>query len=597
MLQELEWLHGFILALTGFHFDGVLLVFCGMDLDFAPQPAETLSGRIRLVPLGGLGEIGMNCLALEEPGAGPRRRILVDCGTNFPQGDYGVDVVHPDFRWLRTEPEALAGVFLTHGHEDHIGALPYLLREFQVPVWGPAHALALVRRRLAEHNFSLDSLDLRQVEPRHHYAVGPFEIQPVRVSHSITQATALAIRSAAGLIVHSGDFKFDPEPADGEQTDEETLEALGDAGVSLLLSDSTNSDTAAHSGSEGAVARELMQQVLGAEGRVFVALFASNVQRLISLGNIAIASGRRLCLMGRSLGQHVEIASELGLLKWPRDLVLPAERARTYPRKELLVLAGGTQAESGSALARIAQGNHRFVSLERGDSVIFSSRIIPGNERPVISMISELMRLGARVETRVTSNVHTSGHASIPEQRHLIQLLRPRCFVPLHGTLHHMTRHAQLARSEGVPNVSVVENGQSVVLEKDTLRASERVPTGVVHIELGGQVLPEAQLRARRELGRSGTLSVACVCDRHWGLAQPPSVSSQGLPGFSQSEGQVGEGEATLVSALEVRWNGLVGDNAGRTTENIKRFLAQWLDDNYGLRPVLAVHIFRSKHP
>jgi ribonuclease J len=538
----------------------------------------------------------MNCLAIEEMGVGAGRRVLVDCGTNFPQGDYGVDVVHPDFRWLRSEPEALSGVFLTHGHEDHIGALPYLLREFQVPVWGPAHALALVKRRLAEHGFVLDSLDLREVETKCVYAVGPFQIEPVRVSHSIAQATALAIRTSAGIIVHSGDFKFDPEPADGEQTDEESLDRLGDEGVELLLSDSTNSDNANHSGSEGEVGRELERLVLGAQGRVFVALFASNIQRLISLGKVAQATGRRLCLMGRSLCQHVEIAMDLGLLKWPPELMLPADRARTYPRRELLVLASGTQGEAGSALSRIAQGTHRFIGIERGDTVIFSSRTIPGNERAVVASMSDLMRLGARVESRLTSNVHTSGHASIPEQRHLIQLLRPRCFLPLHGTLHHMTRHAELAASEGVKSTCVVENGQSVILENGTLRKSERVPSGLVHIELGGQALLESQLRERRELGRSGMLSIACVCDRHWALVGRPSVSSEGLPGFVEGPGEDAPGgSGWLALELEARWNGLQEGDATRTAESVRRLVRQWVQDRYGLRPVVTVHVMRSK--
>jgi ribonuclease J len=277
---------------------------------------------LRMIPLGGLGEVGMNCMALEHDG----QLLVIDCGTSFPSEDHGVDVVHPDLSWLFRNWARVVGVFLTHGHEDHIGALPYLLKGRTAPIYGPRHALKLVQRRFTEHGLDISG-ELHVVECGTRTALGPFVVEPIRVSHSIVEATALAISCAAGTVVHSGDFKFDERPSDGEPTDETRLLELGEAGVDLLLSDSTNVDSSGVSASEADVADSLDAIVRDAPKRVFVALFASNVQRLISLGNIAQRRGRRICLLGRSLSVHGEVASELGHLRWPPELLLPPDRA------------------------------------------------------------------------------------------------------------------------------------------------------------------------------------------------------------------------------------------------------------------------------
>ncbi len=546
-----------------------------------------------MVALGGLGEIGMNCLALvQQTTAGDVDAVmLVDCGTNFPQGDYGIDVIHPDFSWLEKHREALVGVFLTHGHEDHIGALPYLLQRFRVPVWGPAHALHLAKRRLLEHELPLNELSLREVRVRSRVAVGPFVVEPIRVSHSIVEATALAIETVAGTVVHTGDFKFDPAPSDGQPTDEARLAEIGANGVALLLSDSTNVDREQHSGSEADVEEALDQLISKASARVFVALFASNVQRLISLGKIAERRGRRICLMGRSLNLHVEVARELGHLKWKPDLLLPVERARSFPKDELLVLAGGTQGEPGSAMYRISQADNRYIDVEAGDEVIFSSRVIPGNERRVVNMMGDLLRLGANVRSRFSDGVHTSGHASRPEQAKMIRLLAPRCFVPLHGTRHHLVRHAELARELGVPQVDVIENGQSVVLHNGCLMRGEAASSGYVHIEWGGtQIGPEA-IRERQELGRCGLLSIGLACDRQWELTSFPSLDTLGLPELEPGT------EALRMFGDELRehWRGLLGSELETTIDNIRRFARSWTDTNYGLKPMVSVHVSRNK--
>jgi ribonuclease J len=416
-------------------------------------------------------------------------------------------------------------------------------------------------------------------------------VEPIRVSHSIMDATALAIQTGAGMIVHSGDFKFDPAPSDGEVTDEARLAELGDAGVELLLSDSTNVDRTEHSGSEKDVAHTLDELIAKADARVFVALFASNVQRLISLGNIARERGRKLCLLGRSLQQHVDVARELGALSWPHDLILPVERARTYPRKEILLLASGTQAEPGSAMMRLSQAAHRFIEIQSGDTVIFSSRVIPGNDRQVISMMGDLLRLGANIESRVNAHVHTSGHASRPEQQHMIDLLRPRSFIPVHGTRHHLTRHAELARERGVKEVCVIENGQVATLQAGQLRVSGTVPAGLVHIELGGECISSEALRQRRDLGRSGLLSLGVLCDRKWRLRGSPSLYALGLPQLEMG----GESLHELGKDIARHWKSFRDAEQSIVIDNLKSYVRTWAEHRFGLRPVVAVHVTRDK--
>src|SRR6188768_1656489 len=379
------------------------------SVQLPPSSASDSSARIRIVPLGGLGEIGMNCFALEQAGG----IVIVDCGAAFADDDVGIDVWHPDFSWLLAQRERVHGVFLTHGHEDHLGALPYLLSELELPVWGPPHALEIAKRRLLEHQFVPAELDLREAHAGQEYQVGPFTIEPVRVAHSIIEASALHMRTAVGSVLHTGDFNFDPDPPDGEPTNEARLTELGDQGISLLLSDSTNIDVPVRTGSERGVGAALEELVQNAPARVVIAMFASNIQRLILLGEIAQRTGRKLCLFGRSLETQCAVARQIGRLSWPSDLLVSSDQAASVPRERLLVLAGGTQAERNSALKRLSIGQHPRLQLAEGDTVIFSSRIIPGNDRPVFAMMNDLLRAGITLNTRFGDpGVHTSGHAT-----------------------------------------------------------------------------------------------------------------------------------------------------------------------------------------
>ncbi|WP_437486017.1 ribonuclease J [Sorangium sp. So ce1014] len=489
-----------------------------------PPPAPS---TLRLVPLGGLGEVGMNCLALEQADG----VLLIDCGVTFPSSDLGVDVYHPRFDHVLALRDRVRGIVLTHGHEDHIGGLPFLLRHLDVPVWGPPHALELVRYRLAEHALE-DKVRLLPTQVGREVAIGGFVVEPLRVTHSIVDATALAIHTTAGLVVHTGDFKLDPTPLDNEPTDEARFRALGDAGIRLLLSDSTNVDSPGEAGSERDVAHALAELVETAPARVVVGVFASNVQRLLALGQAAVRARRKICLLGRSVQTHVRAAQAVGRLPWPSDLLVPPEVASSMPRERLLVVASGTQAERSSALMRFASGTHPLLRLEEGDRVVLSSRVIPGNDRPVVDMMAGLLRLGVELVTWSTDRrVHASGHAHRTEQARMIDLTQPRSFLPVHGALHHLTRHAALARERGVAEVLVAENGHVVEIGKtQPLGRSGRAVTGRV-ATAGGQELGEEVLRERANLGRAGVAFVSLVVDVHGALAAPPQVLARGVTG------------------------------------------------------------------
>ena len=550
-----------------------------------------LAEPLRVFPLGGLGEVGMNCLALECAGD----VIVIDCGTSFPADDYGVDVVHPRFDWLVQRREQIRGVVLTHGHEDHIGALPYLLgacRPTPLTVHGPTHALRLVERRLNEHEMEDECSRLQVLRLGQPVSLGCFTVRTLRVSHSIADATALVIDSPGGRVIHTGDFNFDPQPCDGEHTDEAGLRYWGDQGVDLLLSDSTNIDVRGEGGSETLVEQELEAVVSSCSQRVFVALFASNVQRLIALGRIAQRCGRRIVLLGRSLAQHVEVAKDLGYLDWSHQLELPVDRLASYPRGEVMVLCSGTQAEPGSAMAKLAADEHRFVRIQPGDRVVFSSRVIPGGERQVSALQDALMRLGATVNSRLTHpGIHTSGHACRQEQRRMLELVRPRAFLPVHGTLHHLRAHAALAKECGVAATLVAENGQAAVLRDGYLERGATFTTGTVSIEWSGVPLSSEALKMRRDLGRYGALQVGVACNGDWSLQGPPRVVAWGLPQFEEGEPRTSD----LISAIEKQWGSFKPRQRERLERELERFLRRYVDEEFGLRPVVTTQVWASK--
>jgi ribonuclease J len=493
----------------------------------------------------------MNCMAVECDG----RLALVDCGVLFPNEPIGVDVILPDLAWVRERRDRVGAVFLTHGHEDHVGALPDLLRDVKVPVYGTRFTLAQLRPRLDEAGVAAD---LREVVPGDVRGAGeasPIAAEWIAVTHSIPDACGLALRTPQGTLLHSGDFKIDPSPVAGPPMDLERFAAVGREGVRLLLSDSTNAERSGTSLSESEVGAALEDAFEGARGRVFVACFASNVHRIQQVVNAARAFGRRLALLGRSMESTVALARSLGYLEMPAWMPVGFPEARHLPPRELAVLTTGTQGEPRSALARLARGEHPDLSAEPGDLVILSSRFIPGNEVAVGNVVNELCRRGARVAHEGLRPLHVSGHAQEAEQRRLIALVRPERFLPIHGEYRHLARHAAHAAAEGVPDGRrhVLTDGE--VLEIDGTGARvlpERVPTGRVYTDregLAGSDVGALVVRDRRLLAEAGLVIAVLAVDRGTGaVIRGPELFARGVAGFDGSEGDL---RAEALRALE----------------------------------------------
>lgn len=485
---------------------------------------------LRVIPLGGLGEVGLNCLLLEQGG----RRVMIDCGLLFPRPDApGAALAVPDFSYLRRSG-GLDAVLLTHGHEDHVGALPLLLSEFPVPVYGTRLTLALVREKLLEHGLRVP---LVEVAPGGPFEAGPFIAEPLRVSHSIPHGVGFAVETDAGVVVHTGDWKLDLRPGGDaeERLDVDRFAALGRAGVAALLSDSTNAERPGWSVSESTVAEGLHRQLRSLPGRAVVALFASHLVRVRNLMAMAAALGRRVVLQGRALERNVTLGVEAGVLTIPPGLLASAEEAAGLPPNELLILCTGAQGEPGSALWRLAAGTALPLRLDAGDTVLLSARTIPGNELPVAQLCDRLSRHGVRVIDRGEPPIHASGHAHVDEQRMMLELVRPRGFVPIHGEHRMLMAHARTALGMGLAasEVFVLEDGDALELSADGGRLGDTVAAGPVWMEsrLGPASQPEL-LQARQQAGRDGVVQLLLGVDALGTARIGPSLSSRGVAGL-----------------------------------------------------------------
>lgn len=533
----------------------------------------------------------MNCMSIEHGD----HRLLIDCGITFPDHPFGTDVIRPDFKHLRDTPKRHTTLWITHGHEDHIGAVPYLLREQPVRIYGPPYALALVRERMAETPPPRPP-ELIPIVPRERYRIGPFEAEPVRVTHSIADATSVALRTPAGLIVHTGDFKIDRTPTDHEEFDRARFQELGDEGVRLLLSDSTNIDSEGETGSERGVSEVLVDLIERAPGRVVVTLFASNTHRLRAVIDAAQQTGRKLCWLGRSVQTHARVATETGYLSRAEELVIPPNLAASLPRNKVLFAATGSQAEPASALARIARRAHPTIALDPGDLVVLSSRIIPGNDRPVIEVVDALLRQGVQVVDRRTHRgVHVSGHAHREEQRTMLELVRPRSFVPVHGTLHHLRRHAALARETGVRETTILQNGDVLELDRDALRVVDRAHAGRVHVARGVDVSDQI-IAERARLAELGAVAISFAVDGYGRLLGAPDLTARGVV----VGGQVHEVLAQARVAARRAFRHAIDDGLGADTEAlrelIRRKMTRFFFDSLGQRVVclVLVNLVRS---
>ncbi len=541
-------------------------------------PAEPV---VRLIPLGGLGEIGLNMMLVESGDD----IIAVDCGLLFPDDEMpGVDYVIPDWTYLREQRDRFRAVVLTHGHEDHIGALAYLLREFDVPVYGTPLTLAIARHRLTELG-ALARADLRPYRPGDEIRVGGLVVEPIRVTHSIADGIGLAIETPAGTVVHTGDFKLDESPVDAAQPDYARFRALGERGVLALCSDSTNVGRPGRTGSETEVGAALQGRFAQAPGRILVATFASHIHRIQQVLNLAAACSRKVALLGRSMVANVAVASELGYLKVPDGLLVTLEELGELPARRQVILSTGSQGETHSAVSLIAAGEHKDVSVGAGDLVIFSSRVIPGNERVIGRAINALLRRGAEVLWEDVAFVHVSGHASQEDLKHMIALTRPRYFMPVHGEYRHLLQHARLAEAAGVPpeRVFLVEDGLGLELSKSGARVLAGYPTGRIFVDgkgIGdvGQVV----LRDRQLLAEAGMVVVALTIDKISGsVVAGPEIASRGFVYMKESDELMEEVKRAVREALAAREEPEVIDReliGAIARSAVRRFINQRFD-------------------
>src|SRR5436189_3633285 len=469
-------------------------------------------GVCRIIPLGGLGEVGKNMTVYEAEGS----IVIVDAGLAFPRDEHlGVDLVLPDFTYLREREHMIRGVVLTHGHEDHVGSLPYLMREVRVPVVVATRlTLGLVKSKLDEHGL-LREADLREVSPSDEpFQLGPFRIELVRMAHSIPDAAAVVLETPGGRIVHTGDYKLDHTPVDGQRTDVGKLAEVGSLGVDLLLGDSTNAERAGVTESERVVGEAFRQIFPSREGRVLVSSFASNVHRMQQAADVGVDCGRKVAFVGRSMRKNANIARSLGYMDVPEEAILRPHELAELPRGEQLILCTGSQGEPMSAMTRIAYNDHPAVSVEAGDTVIISAKPIPGNELRVHDAINRLARSGAEVLHEDNAPVHVSGHGRAEELRTIISLLRPRSVMPMHGEFRMLAAHAQLAREGGIAdeNIVLAENGTVVELADGRARIVDRVAAGMTFVDgLGVGDVHDVALRDRRRLSEDGVLIVVAT--------------------------------------------------------------------------------------
>ncbi len=520
----------------------------------APIGSEgAIEPTVRVIPLGGLGEIGLNMMLLETG----EDLVAIDCGLMFPDDEMpGIDYVIPDFSYLLAKREHLRGVILTHGHEDHIGALPYLLREVDVPVYGTRIALALATERLREHGLA-ERARLVPVEPRQAFDLGPFRVEPIRVTHSVVDGVGYAIETPVGIFVHSGDFKFDPSPIDGERSDYHRLAELGERGVLCLMADSTNVDRPGTTPSEREVGRHLAERFRKAPGRIILATFASHIHRIQQVLDLAAAFSRRVALLGRSMETNVRIAAELGYLRVPEGCLVPLEELAELPPYRQVILSTGSQGEPNSALALMAAEEHKSIQVAEGDLVVLSARIIPGHERTITRLVNQLLRLGAEVLWEPVAFVHVSGHASQDELKLMLNLVRPSFFIPVHGEYRHLLGHGRLAQEVGLPSdhVLVIEDGQGVEFTKTTARILQRFPVGRVLVDGKGiGDVGVVVLRDRELLAQDGMVVVAVTVDRGTGeIIAGPEIASRGWVYERESEAVLEEAKAVLREALAAR--------------------------------------------
>jgi ribonuclease J len=542
---------------------------------------------VRIVPLGGLGEIGLNLMVIESG----HSAVVIDVGVMFSEDRaLGMGLLWPDLRHLTTRGLRVEAVFLTHAHEDHLGALSHFLRKFPAPVYGTAVTLAFARRTLREDG-PRDS-DLREMTPGREIVAGPFRIEPVRVTHSTPDSVALAIRTPAGLIVHSGDFKIDPTPVDGVRFDTERFAQLGEEGVELLLSDSTNVERAGRSGSESSLKPLIRNLVKRTRGRFFLSSFSSHLHRIRQFAEVAHEAGRLVVPLGRRMAESVRLGMEVGQLNLPTGTFIePAEADFLEPRR-LAFLASGSQGEPLSALTKLAADSHPAVRVEADDVVVLSSRFIPGNERAIHAVVNDLFKRGAEVLYDGVAPVHVSGHACREELAEMIRLTRPRHFVPIHGEYRHLAHHVRLAIDAGVPerDCFLLEDGDTLMLAGGEARRGGAVRAGRQVIE-GEEFGGVGLLRDRRALAHDGTvLAIVAISARTGKIVAGPDLISRGVVDGDGASPWLAQARAEVTGRLQAL-NGAAGIDQARLRDEMTRALRRYFSATFGKRPLIVPHV------
>ncbi len=544
--------------------------------------------KLQVIPIGGLGEFGMNSMALRYGDD----IIVIDAGMMFPESELlGVDIVTPDFSYLEQHASMVRGLVLTHGHEDHIGGIPFLLGQINLPIYGTEFTLALVERRLEEHEL-LDSTKLNIVKAGDRLTLGPFQIEFVRVTHSIVSAVALVITTPLGVVIHTGDFKVDPTPMDNEPFDLHTLADYGKRGVLLLMSDSTNVDRPGYTESERAVRPRMEELFARAEKRLIISCFSSSIPRLQQILELADEYGKKVAFLGRSMNNVTEIAHNLGLLSIPDSTLLRPQDIMQMSPDKVAVVVSGTQGEPMSALSRVAVDNHKNLYLQPGDTVVLSSRIIPGNEKPIYRMMNHIARRGAElVYGTMSPPVHVSGHASQEELKLILNLVRPRFFVPIHGEYRQLSKHAALAqhlRYAGLEETFVLETGDTLELDNLGARRGGKITVGRVCIDSGSldDVVEDIIIRDRRHLSEDGFVLPIIAINKHTGKSEGlPEIVSRGFVS-GDAAGMLQQARSVVARTLESSTAEERGD-WGVMQEKIRGDLKRFLSKQTQRRPLI----------
>jgi len=547
------------------------------------------ANALRIIPLGGLGEIGKNMTAFEYG----NDIIVVDIGSIFPREDMpGVDLVIPDTSYLQMNRDRVRGYMITHGHEDHIGAAPYVLREIPAPVYATKLTSALIESKLKEHKL-LGSAKINVIEPGDIVEAGAFKVEFIKMSHSIAGTCALAIHTPVGVVVHTGDFKVDYTPVDGQLMDFNRLAALGSEGVLLLMADSTNVERPGYTMSERKVGETFNNLFDRAQGRIIIAMFASNVHRIQMVIDAAVSRKRRVCLIGRSMVNVARLSMQLGYMDVPDGYLINADDLDRYPDDEIIVITTGSQGEPMSGLSRMAFQEHKKLEIRPGDMVIVSATPIPGNEKSVSRVLNQLVKTGADVIYDALAEVHVSGHARQEELKLMQALIKPKFFIPVHGEYRHLYHHANLAVTMGVPeeNVLIPDNGTVIEVTKDEMRASDVVPSGAVLIDgLGIGDVGETVLRDRKHLSEDGLIIVVIGLDHEDGtLVSGPDIVSRGFVYVKENEDIMEGARATVRRVLDAKLYS--GISTGALKDVIREALSRYIYDTIKRNPMILTII------